>query len=192
MNQHQLKLRRVLGPGLLTLYGLGTTIGAGIYALLGKIAGSAGYFAPFAFIVAALLAIFSAFSFSELASRYPKSAGEAVYVREGLRLTWLSTITGLVVAGTGIISTAALFIGFAAYLNSMIDIHEGAAILMAAAVLGGLAIWGIRASATVAAIITLVEIAGLLLVIAVGIWYESPSPSVIEKMEFDAIFSHFE
>ena len=36
---------------LLTLYGLGATVGAGIYALLGEIAGAAGYGAPASFLL---------------------------------------------------------------------------------------------------------------------------------------------
>ena len=46
------QLKRRLSLPLLVLYGLGTTIGAGIYALVGKIAGESGYLAPFAFLLA--------------------------------------------------------------------------------------------------------------------------------------------
>lgn len=183
MNQPKPQLQRVLGLGLLTLYGLGTTIGAGIYALLGKIAGEAGYSAPLAFLVAALLALFSAFSFSDLAARFPKSAGEAVYVKQGLRINWLSTSTGLIVAGTGIISTAALFVGFAAYLDALVPIPKGAAVILIAILLGSLAAWGIRASVTAAAVMTLVEIGGLVLILSIGITH-SPTMMPLEKMEF--------
>ncbi|MGD9356576.1 MAG: amino acid permease, partial [Chromatiales bacterium] len=107
----QASLRRALGPWLLTLYGLGSTIGAGIYALVGKIAGEAGYQAPLAFLVAAVLAAFSALSFAELAGRYPQSAGESAYVRAGFRQQWLSRLTGLLVVMIGIISAAALMRG---------------------------------------------------------------------------------
>ncbi|MEK9645929.1 MAG: amino acid permease, partial [Alphaproteobacteria bacterium] len=62
---------------MLTLYGLGTTIGAGIFVLVGKVAGIAGGYAPLAFLAASLLAGLSAFSFAALAKRFPESAGEA-------------------------------------------------------------------------------------------------------------------
>lgn len=42
-------LRRQLGLGLLLLYGLGVTVGAGIYVLVGVTAGRAGMYAPFSF-----------------------------------------------------------------------------------------------------------------------------------------------
>lgn len=77
--------RSALSLPLLTPYGLGTTIGAGVYVLIGKVAGQAGLLAPLSFLIAARLAGFTAFSFAELSSRLPRSTGEAVYVREDLR-----------------------------------------------------------------------------------------------------------
>ena len=70
-------LKRAFTLPLLTFYGLGTILGAGIYVLIGEVAGNAGMAAPFAFIIAALLATFSALSYAELSARYPLSAGEA-------------------------------------------------------------------------------------------------------------------
>jgi len=68
------KLRRALNLPLLVLYGLGTTIGAGIYVLVGATAGRAGLYAPLAFIVAALAVAPTAAAYSELAGRHPVSA----------------------------------------------------------------------------------------------------------------------
>ena len=164
-------LRRALGPWLLTLYGLGSTIGAGIYALAGKIAGEAGYQAPFSFLVAALLAGFSALSFAELAGRYPQSAGESAYVRAGFRQHWLSRATGLLVAMIGVISTAALLRGLAGYVGALVPVGFETAILVTVILLASLAVWGIRESVMAAAIITLIEIGGLLLVILVSLWH---------------------
>jgi amino acid transporter len=164
-------LRRVLGPWLLTLYGLGSTIGAGIYALTGKIAGEAGYQAPLSFLVAAVLAAFSALSFAELAGRYPQSAGESAYVRAGFRLLWLSRMTGLLVAMIGVISTAALMRGLAGYINNLVPVGFEFSILVTVVLLASLAVWGIRESVMAAAAITLVEIGGLLLVILLSLWH---------------------
>ena len=49
------ELRRVIGLPLLVLYGLGITIGAGIYVLIGSAAEQAGLFAPTAFLAAAFV-----------------------------------------------------------------------------------------------------------------------------------------
>ena len=98
-------LKRSLSLPMLVLYGLGTTIGAGIYALIGEIAGVAGYLAPFSFLLAALLAGVTALSFAELAARFPRAAGEALYVREGVGSITLSTFTGLLVVGLGLLAS---------------------------------------------------------------------------------------
>jgi len=71
----QVTLRRTLSLPMMILYGLGTTIGAGIYALVGEIARVAGYFAPASFLIASTLAGFTAISFAELCGRFPRAAG---------------------------------------------------------------------------------------------------------------------
>jgi amino acid transporter len=68
------ELRRSLSLAQVTLYGLGTTIGAGIYALIGAVAGVAGAHAPMAFILASILVAFTALSFAETSARYPRDA----------------------------------------------------------------------------------------------------------------------
>ena len=88
-------LRRSLTLVPLTLYGLGTTIGAGIYALIGEMALVAGYQMPVSFLIAAGLATLTGFSFVELSSRYPQAAGEAVYVQRGFDRRWLTIVVGL-------------------------------------------------------------------------------------------------
>lgn len=162
------QLNRVLTLPLLTMYGVGTTVGAGIYVLTGKVIEAAGVFAPLSFLAAACLAGLTAASFAELSARMPRSAGEALYVREGLRMPRLSVLVGLMVAASGIISSAVLTKGFAGYLGVVLDWPPPlfTALLLIALVL--LAIWGIREAVTVAAVITAVEVAGLVLVIWVA------------------------
>ena len=77
-------LKRALSLPLITFYGLGNILCAGIYVLIGKVVAHAGVFAPLAFVLAALLACLTAFSYAELSARYPLSAGEAVYIKRGL------------------------------------------------------------------------------------------------------------
>ena len=87
----------------MTLYGLGTTIGAGIYVLVGKVAAGAQSHAPLAFLLASLLVAFSALSFAELSARVPRSAGEAIYVHEGFGRRNLALATGLLVVLAGLV-----------------------------------------------------------------------------------------
>ena len=88
--QNGVSLKKNITLPLLTFYGLGNTLGAGIYVLVGKVAGIAGLYAPIAFVVSSLVVIFTALTYSELSARYPLSAGEAVYIHRGLGLKWLS------------------------------------------------------------------------------------------------------
>lgn len=163
------QLKRALGLPVLVLYGLGVTIGAGIFALVGKVAGHAGLLAPVSFLIASLLAAFSAFTFAELASRLPKSAGEALYVREGLGSAALARLVGLAVAAAGIVSAAAISRASVGYVAEFVEIRPAPTIVLVVLVLGGLAAWGIRESAGAAALFTLVETAGLLFVIWLGL-----------------------
>lgn len=152
----------------MVLYGLGTTIGAGIYALVGELAGIAGYFSPISFLIASLIATLTAMSFAELSGRFPQAAGAALYIKEGFSSQSLSTIAGLLVILAGLVSAAALINGFVGYLHEFIEVDRLPAILLITFVLGGIAAWGISTSVTLASLITIVEIGGLLLIIAVS------------------------
>lgn len=162
------QLKRALNLPLITLYGLGTTIGGGIYVLVGKVAERAGMMAPISFVAAALLSAFTALTFAELSSRFPKSAGEAVYVQEAFNYKQLALFVGILVILNGCVSAAALANGFVGYLQTFLPIPDWAAIIAISIALGLLAAWGIGQSVSAAAIITLIEIGGLLLIIWVA------------------------
>ncbi len=164
----QVGLRRALNVAFLTFYGLGTILGAGIYVLVGKIAGIAGLYAPVAFLVAGIVAAATAFSYAELSARYPKCAGEAVYVQEGFGLRPLSLVVGLLLVVSGLVSSATLVNGFVGYLDIFVDWPGWMVIALIVAGLGALATWGIKESAIVATVVTLIEIAGLFLILAVS------------------------
>lgn len=66
MRKNTPTLARKIGLWLLTFYGLGTILGAGIYVLVGKVAASAGLLAPLAFLISALVAGITALSYCQL------------------------------------------------------------------------------------------------------------------------------
>ncbi|MEX0922599.1 MAG: APC family permease [Rhodovibrionaceae bacterium] len=168
-NPPQTELKRSLNLALLTLYGLGVTVGAGIYVLVGKVAGHAGMGAPLSFLGAAVLVAFSALSFAELAVRMPKSAGEALYVREAFGAPRLGLIVGLMVVAAGVISSAVIVQGAVGYLQQLFPLNANLGILLVTSILATVAVWGITQSVTLAGIVTVVEISGLLLVLAAGL-----------------------
>lgn len=164
----QANLKRSLSLTLVTFYGIGTILGAGIYVLVGKVAGLAGMFTPFAFLLASLLAALSAFSYAELSARFPKSAGEAVYVQEGLGWRKLSILVGVTIVFAGIISTATLVRGFVGYFEVFIDAPPIVVMISLTLLMGLVVAWGISQSVIIASLMTLLEIAGLVLIIWVA------------------------
>jgi amino acid transporter len=160
------ELSRSISLPMLVFYGLGTMIGGGIYALTGEVAGIAGMQAPLAFALAAVLALLTAFSYAELSSRHPVSAGEVRYVERAFNLPWLSRGMGWLVVVIGITSSAALTNATAGFLQDFLDLPRqplSAALIL---VLGAVAVWGIRESVWLVTLITAIEVGGLILVIA--------------------------
>jgi APA family basic amino acid/polyamine antiporter len=161
-------LRRTLGLPLLTLYGLGTTIGGGIYVLIGSVAERAGLFALVSFMIAAVLIGFTALSYAELSSRFPVSGGSAVFVSRGFGRERLGLVVGILVVIAAIITASVLARGFASYLQVLLDVPTWISILCVLVVIGLLAAWGIGESVVAASIVTILEIAGLMIVIWAG------------------------
>ena len=167
MNNKPELIRRLSLP-LLIFYGIGTILGAGIYVLVGKVAGEAGFYTPFSFMLASLLAAFSAFSYAELAARFPRSAGEAIYIEEGFGIKQLSIVVGLMIVSVGVISVATLAHGFAGYLNVFFEIPEPVIVISLVLFVGLVCGWGINQSVMIASVMTIVEIIGLLIILYVG------------------------
>lgn len=161
-------LKRTLSLSAMVFYGLGTIIGAGIYVLIGEIIGQAGAWAPLSFVIAAVIASFTGLSYAELVGRYPRSAGEAVYVDEAFKQRWLTTLVGWSVVLTGVVSAATLLKGFAGYYVSLIGGVDVVVISAALTLMCFLACIGVKQSVSVAVYITLLELLGLLVVVLVS------------------------
>jgi len=165
------ELDRVLDLPLLVLYGLGVTIGAGIYVLIGAVAARAGIYAPLSFLLAALVMAPAAAAFAEFSGRLPVSAGEAAYVREGLGSGLLSLAVGLMVVSAGSLTASAVSVGSAGYIREFVDLPQGPVIAGVVLAMGAVAAWGILQSVAFAAFFTLVEVGGLALIVGAGFLY---------------------
>lgn len=175
-------LQRSLTLPLLTLYGLGVTVGAGIYVLIGATVAQAGPYAWVAFLLAAFVVGFTAFSYAELTTRYPVSAGEAAYVEAGFGKPRLATAVGTLVAASGMVSAAAIAVGASGYLGELTGLPSSALIVGIVAAMGLLAWWGITQSVMAAAIITVIEILGLAFVIVWGFALAEPSGVTVSEL----------
>ncbi len=156
---------------MLVLYGLGTTVGAGIYALTGKIAGAAGVWAPASFLVAAGLAALTALSFGELASRYPRCAGEAVYLKAGFGFERAAHFGGLLVALAAVTSAATLSRACIGYLREVVEIPYLPSLLLVVLATGAAASWKVRGSVALASFLTVLEIGGIVWVAGAAFAY---------------------
>lgn len=151
---------------MLALYGIGNIVGAGVYVLIGKIAEPAGYLAVLAFLIAALVAFCAALSYAELAARFPVSAGVSVYLHEAFKSRIFSTIVGLMLVLAGTVSTATLFKGFAGYLHTFVPAPHWLIIILIACALLLLTLRGTKESVGAAALLTVIEVGGLIFLIA--------------------------
>lgn len=156
-------LKRRIGPVLLTAFGVGIMVGAGIYVLTGAAAGAAGMWAPVAFLLAGVVAAPSALSFAELSARIPEASGDSAYIEFGLRAHRLAVLVGLLNVAVGIIAGAAILRGGVGYLTSLVPVPSTAAIVGLGAVLTLIALVGVAESLAFAALLTVVEVAGLLM-----------------------------
>ncbi|MEL7348932.1 MAG: APC family permease [Pseudomonadota bacterium] len=158
-------LKRRLGFALLTFYGVGVMIGAGIYVLVGAVAGAVGPWAPIVFVVAGLVVLPTVLSYAELCVRVPESAGEAAYLRaaggETVAGRLLSVAVGMAVAGVGITSAAVVLQGGAGYLRTLLELPAPVLICALGSFLTLAAIVGVLESLILAAVFTLAEVAGL-------------------------------
>jgi APA family basic amino acid/polyamine antiporter len=162
-------LRRGLSAPLLVFYGLGVTIGAGIYVLVGATAAEAGMYAPVSFVLAAVVVAFTGLSYAELATRFPVSAGEAAYVLAGFGWRGLALAVGLLVTTAGVVSAAAVSIGAAAYLQDLVPLPVPWLTAGVILLLGLAAAWGIVESVGLASMLTILEVGGLGFVVYHGL-----------------------
>jgi APA family basic amino acid/polyamine antiporter len=108
-------LARRLGFGDAVMIGLGSMIGAGVFAVLAPTSAVAGPALLFGLLIAAIVAYSNATSSAQLAAHYPTSGGAYVYGRERLG-EWPGFLAGwsFVVGKTA--SCAAMALTFAAYV----------------------------------------------------------------------------
>ncbi|MEJ8476116.1 APC family permease [Roseibium algae] len=162
------KLRRVLSLPLLVCYGVGVTVGAGIFALIGEILRLAGDHAPLSFLLAGLIAGVTGVSYAVLVRRFPRAGGEAVFVNRGMGLLW-GRITGYGITATGIISSSVIALAFVGYVQSLLPIPKEILLIGIIGMLAGLACRGVKESVYFAALVTLIEVGTLMIVIAFGV-----------------------
>ncbi|MFC4149937.1 APC family permease [Micromonospora mangrovi] len=163
------QLKRAISGKLLYLFILGDVLGAGIYALIGKIAGQTGGMLWLPLAVALLLALLTAASYAELVTKYPKAGGAAVFAHRAYRSDLVSFVVGFCMLAAGLVSVAGLALAFAGdYLHAFLDVPAVPAALVFLAAVAALNLRGISESLGANVVMTVVELSGLLFIIALG------------------------
>ena len=74
------ELKRELGVGYTTLFGVGLILGAGVYVLTGEAGVLVGDSLWLSVFFATIIAVLTGLSYAEFASMYPKAASSHTYV----------------------------------------------------------------------------------------------------------------
>ena len=174
------ELKRVMGPRLLLLFIVGDILGAGVYAVTGKLAGQVGGIAWLPFLVAFAVATLTAFSYLELVTKYPRAAGAALYTHKAFGIHFLTFLVAFTVVCSGITSASTssgllssnLLIGLDELLPG-VPTGETATLVVALLFMLTLALINLRGvgeSVKFNVVLTLIEMTALAIVIAIGFW----------------------
>lgn len=168
LKKRKLSLRREAGLLQVVAYGVGNIIGAGIYVLVGAASGLAGGAIWFAFLLGAIVALFTGLSYAELSSMYPKAASEYVFLGKAFGNHLLSFTTEWMMLATEIVATAAVSLGFAGYFQSVYALPIWLVAAGLLLMLTFVAILGIKGTLKLNLLFSAVAVIGLLIVIGAG------------------------
>lgn len=106
--------------------GTGVMIGAGIFALTGQIAELAGPWFPFAFLAAAVVTAFSAYSYVKLSNAYPSAGGIAMFLEKAYGRTMMTGACALLMYFSMVINESLVARTFGTYALQLFDVVPGA------------------------------------------------------------------
>lgn len=162
-------LRRVLTFWPLVLYGLGVIVGAGIYVATGAVIQRAGNAAPFSFLLAGVAAGLTGLCYAELAGRVPEASGSVGFIREGFGSPLLAQLAGAVLTVAVAISSASILHGAVQYMQELLPLSAGWLAAGLVTIFTAIALLGVQESVGLAALMSVIEIAGLIAATAVGL-----------------------
>jgi amino acid transporter len=180
------ELKRTIGLFQLTLFGVGATIGTGIFIVLTQAVPVAGPAVVWSFVIAGAVAGFTAICYAELASAVPVSGSSYSYAYATLGEGAAMVVAACLLLEYGV-SAAAVAVGWSQYLNELLHNlfgfvipdalsqapEQGGVFNLPAVVLVGLCtlllIRGASESAKVNAVMVLIKISVLVMFVVLGI-----------------------
>ncbi|MER7170789.1 APC family permease [Streptomyces mesophilus] len=166
-------LKRAIGPKLLILFVIGDILGTGIYATTGKVAGKVGGALWLPFVIGFVVAILTAASYVELVGKYPRAAGAALYTQKAFKVPFITFIVAFMVMCSGLSSASAAARAFSGDYLSELTGDALPPTLIAISfilVLAALNLRGVSESVKTNVVLTIVELTGLVIILAIGAW----------------------
>ncbi|MFG6402828.1 APC family permease [Microbacterium sp. P04] len=162
------RLKKAITGPLLFAFILGDVLGAGVYALMGVLAGRVGGVLWAPLLAALLLALLTAGSYAELVTKYPRAGGAAVFAERAFRNRLVSFLVGFCMLAAGVTSAAGLSLAFAGeYLSTFIDLPVVPVAIVFLALIAALNARGISESMRANFAMTAIEVSGLVIVVVV-------------------------
>jgi amino acid transporter len=165
-------LRRSITGKQLFFYTLGDVLGSGIYVLIGLVAAAVGGAFWIAFGLGVTVAAITGAAYAELVTKYPQAAGASLYIKKAFNSTALTFLVTVSFLSASFAATGSLATGFASYFATLWDgppaLLVSLVFILALVVVNFI---GITESVVMNMLMTFVEVAGLLIIMVIGIWY---------------------
>ncbi|NYT73906.1 APC family permease [Halomonas sp. QX-2] len=104
--------------------GTGVMIGAGIFALTGQMAEMTGRLFPLAFLAAAVIVAFSAYSYVKISNTYPSAGGIGMYLQKAYGPTLPTAFHALLMYFSMVIAQSFLARTFGSYTLELFDLGD--------------------------------------------------------------------
>lgn len=166
------ELKRSITGWLLFFYVLGDVLGSGIYVLIGAVAAAVGGAFWIAFAAGVSVAAITGLAYAELVTKYPQAAGAALYVNKAFRKPMLTFLITVCMLSASFAASGSLASGFARYFGQLFELPPALLVtIVFVLLLTAVNYIGITESVVVNMIMTFVEVAGLIIVMVIGVIY---------------------
>jgi len=167
------ELDRAITARLLFFYVLGDVLGSGIYALVGVMAGQVGGAFWMSFLIGVGAAMLTGFAYAELITKYPQSAGAALYVNRAFNNRFFTFLVTFATVAASLAATGALALAFGGYFLELLralrlPLLPTAVVFILA--LSFINFRGISESVRLNLAMSITELTGLALVLGIGVW----------------------
>ncbi|MEM5793904.1 MAG: amino acid permease [Candidatus Aenigmatarchaeota archaeon] len=182
-------LKRALTFKDVVILGVAIIIGAGIYSIIGKAVGIAGYSVWVSVIFAGVVTCFTGLSFAEMTSIYPKTYGYFKLIKTALESmggkVWGFVVEWILVLAC-IFAIATISLAFGGYFSSFVSSDKVLAAVLIILFSAFVSYVGVKESVSITIIFSLAEILGLIVVIVLGIFFLRPDVKVLLDFKFDS------